>query len=116
MKTIQIVHPKVIVIENVPLFIKQPDYKMVCTTLKRYKYDVYKEILNSKDYGVPQLRKRVYIVAIAHSAPKYSNVSFVYPRQNMRNVRHCYQSSKKRTVKKRSQSTNALYHRIMHNS
>ena len=79
LKTIQIVHPKVIVIENVPLFIKQPDYKMVCTTLKRYKYDVYKEILNSKDYGVPQLRKRVYIVAIAHSAPKYSNVSFVYP-------------------------------------
>ena len=79
LKTIQCIHPKVIVIENVPLFMKQDDYTNVCTRLQRYKYDVYKEILNSKNYGVPQLRKRLYIVAIAQSVPKKKDAVFVYP-------------------------------------
>ena len=70
--------PKVAIFENVALFKREQDYIKLVNAMKRYKYDVYSEILNSKDYGIPQLRKRVYIVCIARDVKK-KNKSFVYP-------------------------------------
>ena len=48
--------------------------------MKRYKYNVYSEILNSEDYGIPYLLKRIYIVCIARDVKEKDNnkSTFVY--------------------------------------
>ena len=76
--TVKRLLPKVVIYENVALFKREKDYTKLINTMKRLKYDVYSEILNSKDYGTPQLRKRVYIVCIARNTIKKTN-SFEYP-------------------------------------
>ena len=76
--TIRKLRPKVAIFENVALFKREPDYDTLIKSMKRYKYDVYSEILNSKDYGIPQLRRRVYIICILKSIPKKCE-SFQYP-------------------------------------
>lgn len=58
--------PKVIFCENVKGLTshdKGRTYKLIETMLKNAGYMVYAEILNSRDYGVPQNRERIYIVA-----------------------------------------------------
>ncbi len=58
--------PKVLFLENVKHFVNHDGgktIKVVHETLKKIGYDVYHEVLNASEYGVPQSRKRVYIVA-----------------------------------------------------
>ena len=58
--------PKVIFCENVKgLTIHDGGntFKVITETLEQMGYNVYSEILNSKDFGVPQNRERIYIVA-----------------------------------------------------
>ena len=76
--TIRRLQPKVCIFENVPLFEKEADYTKLMKAMKRYRYDTYSDILNSKDYGIPQLRRRIYIVCISKSTKKKS-ATFVYP-------------------------------------
>ena len=53
--------------------------------MKRYKYDTYSEILNSKNYGIPQLRRRIYIVCILKNVNK-KEATFVYPPEHVKNA------------------------------
>lgn len=58
--------PKVIFCENVKgLFIhdKGRTFEIIKKTFENLGYTVYWQILNSKDFGVPQNRERIYIVA-----------------------------------------------------
>ncbi|MBQ3431960.1 MAG: HpaII family restriction endonuclease [Clostridia bacterium] len=58
--------PKVIFCENVKgLYIhdKGRTFEIICKTFESLGYKVFHKILNSKDFGVPQNRERVYIVA-----------------------------------------------------
>lgn len=57
--------PEVIFLENVANLEKHDNgntLKVILRTLKRTGYNVQYEVLNSKDYGVAQIRKRIYIV------------------------------------------------------
>ncbi len=57
--------PRVFVIENVPGLLSSHggrDFGVVVRTLANLGYGVGWRVLNSKDFGVPQSRKRVYIV------------------------------------------------------
>lgn len=62
-------NPKVIFCENVkglPIHDKGKTYKVIKKALEntgKYGYKVFEAILNSKDFGVPQNRERIYIVA-----------------------------------------------------
>ena len=65
-------HPKVIFCENVKGLVmhdKGNTFKVIRETLEDLNrdtyggYDVFYKVLNSKDYGVPQNRERIYIVA-----------------------------------------------------
>ena len=76
--TVKRLLPKVVLFENVALFKREKDYTRLINIMKRLKYDVYSEILNSKDYGTPQLRKRVYIVCISRNTVKKTE-AFEYP-------------------------------------
>ena len=85
--TVRRLLPKVCIFENVPLFEREPDYKKLIKAMKRYKYNTYSEILNSKDYGIPQLRRRIYIVCILKSVNK-KEASFVYPPEHVKKCRN----------------------------
>lgn len=61
---------KAIVMENVP---EAVDYgginipQLVCNILEKEGYDAVWTILNAADYGVPQIRERIFVVAIKKS-------------------------------------------------
>ena len=58
--------PKVIFCENVKGLImhdKGRTFKIIKKSFEQIGYTVYDQVLNSKDFGVPQNRERVYIVA-----------------------------------------------------
>ena len=58
--------PKVIFCENVKgltIHDKGKTFKIICKTFEDLGYDVFSKVLNSKDFGVPQNRERIYIVA-----------------------------------------------------
>ena len=60
--------PKVFILENVPGLLTQNNgvvFKMIIENLTYLNvYDVYYKILNTLDYGIPQHRKRLYIIGI----------------------------------------------------
>ena len=69
--------PKLIFLENVKGFLnhdKGNTFKVVKQTLEDLGYKVYSKVLNAKDFGVPQNRERIYIVAFL------DNVDFDFPK------------------------------------
>jgi DNA (cytosine-5)-methyltransferase 1 len=59
-------HPKVIFLENVKNLAKHNDGKTLETinnTLENFGYNVYTKVLNASNFGLPQNRERIYIVA-----------------------------------------------------
>jgi len=75
-KIIEFHHPKVIFLENVKGF-KNHDkgntFTVVKRTLNELGYKVFAKVLNAKDFGVPQNRERIYIVAFL------DNDDFTFP-------------------------------------
>lgn len=71
--------PKVIFCENVKgltIHDKGRTFKVICKTFEELGYKVFHKILNSKDFGVPQNRERIYIVAFRDDiAPE----KFIFP-------------------------------------
>lgn len=58
---------KAVVMENVPESTTFGDMnipEIVCSSLEKHGYSAYWTILNSADFGVPQLRERVFVLAI----------------------------------------------------
>ncbi len=78
--------PKVIFLENVKNFEKHNNgktLKRVKRELKKIGYTVYSEVLSASDYGVPQARKRIYIVAFRNDIDS-SQFSFPKPSTTFR--------------------------------
>lgn len=68
--------PKVVFLENVKGFRnhdKGKTFAVVHNTLKEFGYSVYSQVLNAKDFGIPQNRERIYIVAFL------GDVDFEFP-------------------------------------
>lgn len=72
--------PKVIFCENVKgltIHDKGRTFKVIKEAFEQIGYTVFAEILNSKDFGVPQNRERIYLVCFRNDiAPK----EFVFPK------------------------------------
>ncbi len=76
--------PKMLFLENVKGFKSHNNgktFETVQRTLHDLGYVVYSKVLNSKNFGVPQNRERIYIVAFK------DNVSFTFP--NITNSKVC---------------------------
>ena len=54
---------KVVVIENVPPFLRSPQWKLLARRLKALGYEIETWELNAHDFGTPQLRRRAFTVA-----------------------------------------------------
>lgn len=71
--------PKVIFCENVKGLVihdRGRTFKIICKTFEDLGYTVFHKVLNSKNFGVPQNRERIYLVAFRNDiAPK----EFIFP-------------------------------------
>lgn len=68
--------PKIVFLENVKGFVNHDNgntFRVVKETLEELGYKVYAQVLNAKDFGVPQNRERIYIVAFL------DDVEFEFP-------------------------------------
>jgi DNA (cytosine-5)-methyltransferase 1 len=77
--------PKVVFLENVKGFKnhnKGNTFKVVKDTLKDLGYKVFSKVLNAKNFGVPQNRERIYIIAFLGN-----NVDFTFPEILNKNVK-----------------------------
>lgn len=67
LKYIEAKRPRCIVMENVGGILRGNRRNLihiVIDTLKHYNYDIHCEILDTRDYGLPQSRRRLYVVGI----------------------------------------------------
>ncbi|MFZ2727812.1 MAG: DNA cytosine methyltransferase [Methylococcaceae bacterium] len=76
--------PKVIFLENVKGF-KNHDkgntFKVIKETLEEFGYTIYSQILNAKEFGVPQNRERIYIICFL------DDIHFEFPTPPKTNVK-----------------------------
>ncbi len=81
--------PKVIFCENVKglaIHDRGKTFKIICKTFEDLGYKVFFQVLNSKNFGVPQNRERIYIVAFRNDiAPE----NFVFPEKTDDTKRLC---------------------------
>lgn len=63
LRFIRTLRPKAIMLENVPALAKDHRIDTVCRRLKRYGYKYEIRIINAADYGVPQRRQRMILLA-----------------------------------------------------
>jgi DNA (cytosine-5)-methyltransferase 1 len=75
---LRIKQPNAFLLENVPGLVTHDNgntFKVILDTLDELGYKVYSKVLNSADYGLPQYRKRIYIVGFKKSL----DVEFDFP-------------------------------------
>ena len=97
--------PSILFLENVKHFANHDNgktIKVVYDTLNEIGYDVFHEILNASEYGVPQSRKRVYIIAFRKDL---KIKSFEFPKPTfekvvLKNFLQSNAKAKKQVVKK----------------
>lgn len=73
-RAIDIKRPKYLLMENVKALVSDkfmPDFKKWATFLESLGYSNHYQVLNAKDYGVPQNRERVFMVSIYGEAIYY---------------------------------------------
>lgn len=78
LRLVEEIRPRAVLLENVRGIFDEvfDDYReYIRTTIESLGYNVYWELLNSSDFGVPQLRPRAVLVAIKKSLDK----GFVFP-------------------------------------
>ena len=61
---VRIAKPKAVVFENVPPVKKDPRFLYLVNVLKENGYSYAYSVLNAADYGVPQLRRRLVLIAV----------------------------------------------------
>jgi DNA (cytosine-5)-methyltransferase 1 len=83
LKIVDLKKPRVVFLENVPGLVNHDEgrtLKIVLEELEKRSYSCQHIILNSKDFGVPQMRKRFYLVCFL------GNVDFEFPEPPMEYV------------------------------
>ncbi|WJP97273.1 DNA cytosine methyltransferase [Macrococcus bovicus] len=74
--------PKVIVLENVKNLLthqKGQTFAKMKEILETLGYEVHSEVLDTKDYGLPQTRRRVFVVCFLKSFLEGSSTKFTFP-------------------------------------
>jgi len=63
-KAVKAFRPRALVFENVPGILRSEYFSMLVNELQRQGYGIAYGVLNAADYGVPQLRRRLILVAV----------------------------------------------------
>ncbi|MGX1436501.1 DNA (cytosine-5-)-methyltransferase [Mammaliicoccus sciuri] len=81
--------PKLLFLENVKNFLTHDNGKTLATvksTLEELGYDFYYKVLNASQYGLPQNRERIYMIAIRKDL-KYKEFEFPEPTNEVVNLK-----------------------------
>lgn len=85
--------PEIVFLENVKNLAghdKGNTLKIIIQTLENLNYTVYHQTLNAKDFGLPQNRARIYIVAFSNDLKRKDNdktaLNFQFPKPPMTSV------------------------------
>ena len=62
LRFVRVMCPKAVMLENVPKLAKNRRFKTFHAELQRLGYEVNHAVLNAANYGVPQRRRRVFVV------------------------------------------------------
>jgi DNA (cytosine-5)-methyltransferase 1 len=92
-RIIQQHQPKVVFLENVKGFLNHDrgnTFKVVKQTLVDLGYSVYHQVLNASDFGVPQNRERIYIVALLNSRQHFN---FPFPNETKPSLHEALESN-----------------------
>lgn len=76
-RLVQEVKPHIVSMENVPELEEEQVFKDFVKILENLKYNVTYEVVNAADYGVPQRRKRLLLLA-----SKQKEIKFISPTHN----------------------------------
>ena len=82
--------PRFILLENVKGLISHDSGRtmaVILDTLRSAGYLVFTEVLNARDFGLPQNRQRLFIVAIRNTVPLASDFTFPMPTSNRDELR-----------------------------
>ena len=61
--------PRVVLVENVAAFLGSWVFRTLAEQLRQRGYDVRAEVLDARDFGVPQRRKRAFVTGVRDSRP-----------------------------------------------
>jgi Site-specific DNA methylase len=65
-RAVKAIEPEFIMLENVPEIVHFEKFKSVLKSLKKLGYNLDSKIINVKDFGVPQNRKRLVLLGSKH--------------------------------------------------
>jgi DNA (cytosine-5)-methyltransferase 1 len=71
LRCVELVRPKVFVLENVPPLLRSAEYQELLQVAERLGYQVEGRVLNTADYGVPQTRKRAIVIGSRIGRPSF---------------------------------------------
>ena len=74
------VKPDIVTMENVPAILKHQVFENFVKTLKRRKYNVWYDVVNCAEYGVPQSRKRTVLLASKYGPIKLIDKTHIKPK------------------------------------
>jgi DNA (cytosine-5)-methyltransferase 1 len=84
---VRALRPKVVMLENVPGLARHRRFKAFCAKLRAIGYELEYRILDAADYGVPQRRRRLILLA-----SRVGRVTFARPGKGSRTVRDAIDS------------------------
>jgi DNA (cytosine-5)-methyltransferase 1 len=89
LKVIRSKKPKIFILENVKGLVNHDQgnsFRTILNCLKRVKiYNIYYKVLNTRDYGIPQNRERIFLVGIRKDKQK---TEFQFPKKKkMKDIR-----------------------------
>lgn len=96
-KVIKTSRPRVLLMENVKNLVgkkNKPNFEKWLNLLESYGYTNYWEVLNAKDYGVPQNRERVFVVSILGDHKPYTFPKMKKLSKKLKEIANCNNEEK----------------------
>jgi DNA (cytosine-5)-methyltransferase 1 len=82
LRFVRVVRPRTVMMENVPALRNNKRFVLLCRALRRMGYSYGFRVLNAADYGVPQRRRRLILLA-----SRFGPIPFASPALRRRTVR-----------------------------
>ncbi len=71
--------PRAFVMENVPELLRSAEYEAFCDAAEALGFKLKSDILNAADYGVPQTRRRAFVIGVREGEPPWPTPTHAAP-------------------------------------